>query len=352
MKKNSSIYYYNFCYNINNDENNTASFALIEGSNTTYANNFYNSSLRVKLSKSDNGVSLKFPEGEICKNNVNQKYSITFDIECNENVDIKIDEDSFNPDNCINRIKAESKYACPKKLYFDVTDVLNTQKFIFGPLLIIVGLYLIALGSKFPYVTTFIITASACVLLLLNLVLGFAHIGKDILVYCLIGGGIVAGLIIAFIIILKEKKNVFGYIMGGVLGFVITGLCYNILLKFIYSNASVVYWLTMIVCVVGLSIFGNQLYDYLITIGTASIGGYAVARGAAFMIGKFLSESIVLELIANKEYDELDALDGYYIYLYVLAWAILACGGFFLQTYVFKNEDVAEKAKPDIYEKV
>ena len=49
---------------------------------------------------------------------------------------------------------------------------------------------------------------------------------------------------------------------------------------------------------------------------------------------------------------ELNALDGYYIYLYVLVWAILTCGGFFLQKYVFKNEDIAEKAKPDIYEKV
>ena len=351
MAKHSKIYF-NFCDNINNNDNNPGSFALVgETNNTTYAYHFYNSSYNVSLTKTEKGVKLKFPEGQNCSQDESY-YSIIFDIECNDNVDIEIDEDSFVPKQCQNIIKAKSKYACSQSLYFDVTDILDTQKFIFGPLLIIVGLYLIVLGSKFPYFTTFVITASACVLLFLNLVFGFAHIGKDILVYCLIGGGIIAGLIISFIIILKEKKNIFGYIMGGVLGFVITGLCYNILLKFIYSNASVVYWLTMIVCVVGLSIFGNQLYEIFITIGTASTGAYAVVRGAALMIGKFLSESIVLELVSNKEYNELNALDGYYIYLYVLVWAILTCGGFFLQKYVFKNEDIAEKAKPDIYEKV
>ena len=36
----------------------------------------------------------------------------------------------------------------------------------------------------------------------------------------------------------KEKKNVFGPILGGTVGFVATGICYNILLKYIYSNAN------------------------------------------------------------------------------------------------------------------
>ena len=60
----------------------------------------------------------------------------------------------------------------------------------------------------------------------------------------------------------------------------------------------------------------------------------------------------VRKSLTAEQYNELNALDGYYIYLYVLVWAILTCGGFFLQKYVFKNEDIAEKAKPDIYEKV
>lgn len=318
--------------------------------NITFAGEFFNSSKPAQIIKKTNGITFKFPKGEKC--NENDNYQITFDIECSHDEEINTSGISVTEGTCNYNFNVKTKHGCVKEYYFDVTDVLNKMKFIFGPGLIIVGVILLAFGSKFPYVTIFIITASACVLLLLNLIFGFANIQSPILVYSFIAGGIVIGLVLAFIIILKEQKNIFGYIIGGVLGFVATGLSYNILLKFIYSNASVVYWLTMIVCVVGLSIFGVQLYDHLITLGTASIGAYAVIRGVALMIGQFLSESIVLELIGRKEFEELNVLDGYYIYLYLLGWALLLGAGYFLQKYVFKKEVGEEKEKPNLYEQV
>ena len=60
MAKHSKIYF-NFCDNINNNDNNPGSFALVgETNNTTYAYHFYNSSYNVSF-KNRKWSEIKIP---------------------------------------------------------------------------------------------------------------------------------------------------------------------------------------------------------------------------------------------------------------------------------------------------
>ncbi len=80
---------------------------------------FLNGQSTVKLiNKSDNtntnelSITIKLPEGDVCKSNPDAKYQITEVITCDPNTEFAIDESSngFNLNKCQHTIKLKSKY--------------------------------------------------------------------------------------------------------------------------------------------------------------------------------------------------------------------------------------------------
>lgn len=83
---------------------------------------------------------------------------------------------------------------------------------------------------------------------------------------------------------------------------------------------------------------------------TAIIGSYIVIRGISFVGGSFPSESVVLDLMNQGEYDILKGMLTPVIYAYLCSWLVLAVGGIIFQFWHnkdLKDHDMDYKKKED-----
>jgi len=80
-----------------------------------------------------------------------------------------------------------------------------------------------------------------------------------------------------------------------------------------------------------------------LAIGTAIIGGYLIIRGASFVIGHYPNESQIIDLIKHKEWEQLKEIRDYYVYLYYMAWILIAVIGTLVQFHIIGGDD--SKAK-------
>ncbi len=140
-----------------------------------------------------------------------------------------------------NTIVFESKAACSKVNFYQVWKMLNENAWIFGVLMIVFGLFLNFLGSKFVNVTVYIFT---CLLTIIGFfILMFQFILKDgssqTTVWVVLGISIIIGAIFGYIVV-KFRDWLLAIIIGGYTGFIFGNLLYNIGLKYIEANPQVI----------------------------------------------------------------------------------------------------------------
>jgi hypothetical protein len=149
---------------------------------------------------------------------------------------------SVGTDKNPNSIVFESKLACPKANFYEVWKFLNDNFWIFGVIMIVFGLFLNFLGSKFVNVTVYIFT---CLLTIIAFfILMFQFILKDgssqTTVWVVLGISIVIGGVFGYFVV-KYRDWLLAIIIGGYTGFIFGNLLYNIGLKYIEANPKVIY---------------------------------------------------------------------------------------------------------------
>jgi len=131
-------------------------------------------------------------------------------------------------------------------------------------------------------------------------------------------------------------------ILGGFLGYLLGIVLYQFLLKYIQSNPTVVYWCTIIACIIGLVVIAWFFYDHILILGTSFIGAYGVIRGISFMAGHFPDERQIIDLMEAGEYTQVSALMTWQVYVYLISALILGVIGTIVQ-YKFFYEPSEEK---------
>ena len=97
-------------------------------------------------------------------------------------------------------------------------------------------------------------------------------------------------------------------IIGGYGGFTLGIFLYQFVLDFIHASPDVVYWVTIIICVVVCAALALWATKHVLIIGTCVTGGYAIVRGASLYLGNFPSENIIIDLIKRQEWDQLKSV--------------------------------------------
>ncbi len=169
----------------------------------------------------------------------------------------------------------------------------------------VVGFFLLILGVKLLQVT-FIIT---CIIACMTLMLWFFNIfafSQVWVVWIFLIVGAILGIVLAYFIIKLTKLVV--CILGGYLGFILGTFLYNFIFIHINSNPKWVYWLVILSCIILCALIALWLTKHMLVISTAFIGGYAIIRGASLYIGHFPDEKIVMHLIANEEWEQLEGV--------------------------------------------
>ena len=102
----------------------------------------------------------------------------------------------------------------------------------------------------------------------------------------LLAVGFIIGAIIG--IALKGQVRVLAIIMGGISGYSVTELVYQIVSGFIEADPIIVYRIVIGVCILIGAILGYFIVEAIVIIGTSIIGGYIVMRGVTLIFDNYI----------------------------------------------------------------
>ena len=100
---------------------------------------------------------------------------------------------------------------------------------------------------------------------------------------------------------------------------------------YIEYDPQILYYACLFGCILIGAVLGYCLSDPILIIGTAVFGGYLAMRGVSLVAKHYLDEALVIDLIKNKEWEELKDLRDGWIYAYLGLWGILAAVGIIVQ---------------------
>lgn len=345
---------FNVCNNMNTpcpDKKGIAAFRPVGGNDcvqiagdSTVSSNFRIITDETTLKTT---LEMRLPQGEICRADNTKRYTTTISFTCDQTAEIPVVENNlFSLAACENTINMKSRYACPKYNVYGLWNAVQENKYIFGTILIVLGIFLCFVGENFLKITQIIAGGALATIVLLYIIFNYTsvtiHSWQFWLILILsIAAGCVFGYFMSYFTWLPGV--VFGFLLGFVVGFVI----FNICLRFIHSNPGVVFWVTMGVCCIGGIILGYFKEEEISIISTSIIGAYAIVRGISLMAGGFPDERQVYELGNKGEWSQLSDLLTPIIYAYLAGFLILSAVGMYIQFKFFYDGDKKKGDKKD-----
>ena len=153
------------------------------------------------------------------------------------------------------------------------------------------GLFFCFLGKKFIKVTEIIsgvilVGFVSMYLMFSNIQIQYSSLEFWLVIIVSIALGLIAGYFISKLEWLPPT------ILGGFLGYILGIFLYDLMFKYITSNATIVFWIIICLCVIAGVITGYFLDNHVIVLSTSFIGGYSVMR------------VIKLKLILGNELDD------------------------------------------------
>ena len=76
--------------------------------------------------------------------------------------------------------------------------------------------------------------------------------------------------------------------------------------------------------------------NIIIIIGTSILGRYLAIRGVSLIVGNYLDEGYLIDLIKNQEYDQLKDIRDGWVFGYLGAWTLLSIVGICIQCKHFR----------------
>lgn len=268
-----------------------------------------------------NLTSLEFelPEGDNCLSNPKEKFKTIFEIICSEKAKIPVFDNStkFNSSSCTNNIKLYSREACPDFSFYGFFNEIISNKYIFGPLLILLGIFLCFFGYKFYNVLCLIAGVLLVSFVVLFLILSNFNIQySTVEFWILILVVLIVGLIVGFIFLKYELHFVIDMIIAGFAGFLLGLFLYNFFFNQINFSPKVVYFSCIVFSIILLEFLILMFRKFMIIFCTSYNGAYAMVRGASFMIGGFPSEKEIMDLIEKKEWGQLKLVIFFTFFIY------------------------------------
>lgn len=289
-----------------------------------------------ELGNDDNqsGLVIRLVEGDICEGN--EKHQTTLKIYCDPEVDEdnfldSINLDYFSNETCIHVIEARSIYGCTLNSIYLLKRIFDEYKIPFSILFIIIGIFLCLWGYKYLNITVMLVSSIIGSYLVTVAVLNFfpSTITSETRLWITLAIGFFVGLVMGFF--LKNDVQGFVIMQAGILGYSVGTFAYQIVQEYIEWDPTYLYYATLAVCTVIGLLLGLCMYKVILTLGTAVFGGYLAMRGVSFIVGNYVDENQIIDLIKNQEFEQLKEIRGPWVYGYLGSWLALSLIGLFIQ---------------------
>ena len=345
LKRDNYTYVYNFCQNTKAKEDSTLIRIDSEGNEVKLAGNIdgegddKNNWIEISDGDKKDGIGITLTRGEICKENPEAKYAANIIVHCDSDADnikdIKIIEGNYS---CVYTLEFRSKYGCPLGSSYLLLKFMEKYNYYFMVVMVLLGIFLCFVGKKYIAPTIIILCGLIGCYALTSLVLSIFpnFIKTELWLFICLLVCLIIGLIIGYF--LRDMEKFFIVLVGGFLGFSVATFLYQIVQTYVNWNPQIMYYVCIGVCVVVGGIIGYWLADPILILGLAVFGGYLAMRGVSLVAGNYLDEGLVIDLIKNKEWEQLKELRTPWVYAYLGSWAVLAAIGTIVQCIYFKKE--------------
>ena len=352
IKNNNDTIRFNFCKNTKKVKN--ATFYKLEN-NSEFNITRLSGSIegeednknKWEQNEDKNGVVIHFNQGDQCTEK--EKYQVILEVKCNPDNDkeefkenpskfMKIFYNDSNP--CTYKMEMESLYGCSLKSSYLMSRLFEDYKIVFTIIFVVFGLLLCIKGNSMVTVTLIIVCGIVgCYSLTAFVLNAFPNfITTELWLFICMIVSLVLGCLIGFF--LKGNVKAAIILLGGFLGYSCAIFVYQIVLNYVEFDPEIVYYVCIGVCIIIGALISWKLSRVIIIIGTSVFGGYLVMRGISFVAGNYLDEGYVIDLLKNKEFEQLEEIRDGWIYAYLACWIILSILGIYIQC---KKKDKEEE---------
>ena len=153
--------------------------------------------------------------------------------------------------------------------------------------MIIIGFFTLMFGTRFVQIT-FVITLGSIFMQFSLMFFDRMHV-KDAnadYIWIFLGIGFCLGVGVAYFAL--SVLTLVKFSIGGYLGYIFSAIVYQFALRYIHTtDPEVVYWITVVICVIIGCILINFLVKEVMIVATSLIGSYVVIKGISLYAGRF-----------------------------------------------------------------
>lgn len=182
---------------------------------------------------------------------------------------------------------------------------MDQNKIFVGIILIITGLFLLIYGAKLLNSTVYIIGTLATVTLGLVVFVYFFNAENESTIWIVIGVNTLIGIYLSWLLV--KSISIFVMVLGGDMGYTLGLFVYQLGVNRITGiNPDLLYWITIVLCIVIGFVIGNWLVKHVLIIGTSFRGGYGIIRVLSLFLKHFPGESVIIYLVNHEEWKQLE----------------------------------------------
>ena len=345
LKQGDYTYIYNFCRNTKANSNSTLIRRDSYGNEVKLAGNIdgegndKNNWLEISNGDKKDGISITLAKGETCLENTNSNYAsniiVHCDAEAEEITDLKIIEGNYS---CVYTLEFKSRYGCPLGSTYLLLKLMEEYNYYFMVVMVLLGLFLCFVGKKYIAPTIVVLCGIVACYALTALILSIFpnFIKTELWLFVCLLVCFIIGFIIGYL-----TRNMVGFyivLAGGFLGYSVATFLYQLVQNYVEWDPQILYYVCIGVCVAVGGGIGYWLADPILILGLAIFGGYLAMRGVSLVAGNYLDEGMVIDLIKNKEWEQLKELRSVWVYAYLGSWAALAIVGTIIQCRYHRKE--------------
>ena len=345
LKQDNYTYIYNFCQNTQANTDSTLIRVDSEGNQVKLAGNIdgegndKNNWIEISDGDKKDGIGITLTKGETCKENPDAIYASNIIVHCDNDAgdmkDIKLIKGNYS---CVYTLEFKSKYGCPLGSGYLLLKFMEKYNYVFMVLMVLLGIFLCFVGRKYIAPTIIVLCGLIACYALTALVLSIFpnFIKTELWLFVCLLVCLIIGLIIGYFV--RDMEKFLVVVAGGFLGFSLATFLYQIVQNYVNWNPQILYYVCIGVCVLVGAGIGFWLAEPVLILGLSVFGGYLAMRGVSLVAGNYLDEGLVIDLIKNKEWEQLKELRTPWVYAYLGSWAALAIVGTIVQCYYSKKE--------------